>query len=37
MYIHQGRGTSKLMKSYFKPGKINTEEWFKICNSILED
>ncbi len=35
IYIHQGRGTSKLMKNYFKPGKINTEVWLALCNVVL--
>ena len=36
IYIHQGRGTTKLMKKYFKPGKIDTEAWLVICKYILE-
>ena len=37
IYMHQGRGTSKLFKRYFKPGKVDTESWLKICDKILED
>lgn len=35
IYIHQGRGTSKLNKSYFRIGKIATDQWFALCDAIL--
>ena len=35
IYIHQGRGTSKLLNSYHKPGKINTHTWINLCKYIL--
>ena len=35
MFMHQGRGTTKLRGEYYKQGKIMNPEWIKICESIL--
>jgi hypothetical protein len=36
IYMHQGRGTSKLSGQYSVSGKLSTDEWFNICNSIID-
>lgn len=35
MFMHQGRGTTKLRGQYYKQGKIMNPEWIKLCEIIL--
>ena len=37
MFIHQGRGTSKISKAYIDATskKISTDGWIKMCNQII--
>ena len=36
MFIHQGRGTTKYVGNYFSPQKIMTNDWLKLCNSLIQ-